>query len=50
MILRIKINNGNGIKTYDKKITGDETEEELEQLASDIFFEHCYYEFEIIDD
>lgn len=29
MILRIKINNGNGIKTYDEKITGDETDEEL---------------------
>ena len=49
MKLVVTVHIPNGTKIYTEELSGDEKDGEIEELASDIFFDHCYYEFEITE-
>lgn len=46
----INIDTSYGTETYSFPITGDETEEELEEMAREVFWEHCDYSYKVIED
>lgn len=47
--LIVTVHTPNGTKIYTEELSGDEKDGEIEELASDIFFDHCYYEFEVTE-
>lgn len=49
MKLVVTVHTPNGVKVYTEELTGNEKDGEIEQFASDIFFDHCYYEFEVTE-
>lgn len=48
--LLVSIDNGYKIVERVIPINGDESEEELDEMASEIFWEQCDYDYKVIED